>query len=130
MKILAEFCYALGKIHFFFYNCLVNLVFSGKYRRKVFKTMNLSNIEDIIIEYDKDNEYSRFGLLPLIIWYFKNVLELEKRFNSLTVKSKRNHANPIKYRKKPYTEEKMSLAFIVLVLLQIERFSKHYCQLN
>ena len=42
----------------------------------------------------------------------------------LPLSQKRNHANPIKHRKKPYTEEKMSLAFIVLILLQIERFSK------
>jgi len=86
--------------------------------------MDLSNIDHIIIEYDKENESSRFGLLPLIIWYLRNVLELEKRFKTLTVKSKRNHRNPVKYRKKPYPEEKMSIAIVVLILLQVERFSK------
>jgi hypothetical protein len=86
--------------------------------------MDLSNIENIIIKYDKENEYSRFGLLPLIIWYLMYILELERRFKPLTVKSKRNHNKPVKYRKKQYTEEKMALSFVVLILLQIERFSK------
>jgi len=86
--------------------------------------MDISNIENIKIKYSKDNEYSRFGLLPLFIWYLRDILELEKRFKILTVKTKRNHVNPVKYRDKPYTEEKISLAFIVLILLQIERFSK------
>jgi len=86
--------------------------------------MDLSKIENIRINYSKENEYSRFGLLPLLIWYLVSVLELEKRFKVLTVKTKRNHKKPVKYREKPYTEEKMGLAFVVLILLQIERFSK------
>jgi hypothetical protein len=86
--------------------------------------MDLCDINNIEIKYNKDNKYSRFGLLPLLIWYIRNILDLEKRFKILTVKTKRNHVNPIKYREKPYTEEKMSLAFIVLILLQIERFYK------
>lgn len=86
--------------------------------------MDLRNIENIKIKYNKNNEYSRFGLLPLFIWYLRDILELEKRFQTLTVKTKRNHEKPIKYREKPYTEEKISLAFIVLILLQIERFYK------
>ena len=49
---------------------------------------------------------------------------MEERFKTLTVKSKRNHEKPVKYRKKPFPEEKMSLAIVVLVLLQVERFSK------
>jgi hypothetical protein len=86
--------------------------------------MDLGNIENIVIDYNEENDYSRFGLLPLLIWYFRNVLDLETRFKFLTVKSKRNHGKPVKYRKKPYTEEKISLAFVVLILLQIERFSR------
>ena len=86
--------------------------------------MDLSKIENIKINYSKENEYSRFGLLPLLIWYLVNVLELEKRYKILTVKTKRNHKKPIKYREKSYTEEKMGLAVVVLILLQVERFSK------
>jgi hypothetical protein len=88
------------------------------------KPMDFSGIENIVVDYSEENEYSRFGLLPLLIWYFRNVLELEKRFELLTVKSKRNHDNPVKYRKKTYTEEKMSLVFVLLILLQVERFSR------
>ena len=86
--------------------------------------MGFDRIEDIIVDYNMNNDYTRFGLLPLLVWYLNNVLELEKRFNYITTKSKRNHDKPIKYRDKPYPEDKMSLAFIVLILMQIERFSK------
>ena len=86
--------------------------------------MKFDRIEDIIVNYNLNNDYTRFGLLPLMVWYLKNVLELDKRFKSITTKSKRNHDKPVKYRKKPYPEDKMSLAFIVLILLQIERFYK------
>ena len=86
--------------------------------------MDLWPIDYLKIEYSNGNEYSRFGILPLLIWYFREVLELERRFKNLTVKTKRKHKNPVKYRKKPYTEAKISIAIIVLILLQIERFSK------
>ena len=86
--------------------------------------MDCNAIQNIRVDYNLNNDYSRFGILPLMIWYLKNVLELESRFEILTVKSKRNHDKPVKYREKPFTESKMSLAFIVLILLQIERFYK------
>jgi len=86
--------------------------------------VDFTDIKDIHVQYNLDNDFSRFGLLPLLIWYLKETLELESRFGILTVKSKRNHDKPVKYREKPYTESKMSLTFIVLILLQIERFSK------
>ena len=74
--------------------------------------MDLGPIENLKIEYSNENEYSRFGILPLLIWYFREVLELERRFKNLTVKTKRKHKSPVKYRKKPYTETKMSIAII------------------
>lgn len=86
--------------------------------------MDLKGIESISVIERKDNSLSRLGAFPVFAWYILNVLELDKRFEIISVKSKRNNNKHINYRSKPYTESKMSVAIVSLILLQVDRFSK------
>lgn len=99
------------------------IVYFFKISVKGVKPLRLSEVEDILICYNKDNKLSKFGFFPAIAWFNDRVLNLEKRFEELTVKSKRNHADPVKRRTKTFTEAKMCIGIITLVLLQVERFS-------
>jgi len=81
------------------------------------------HIRDILIKFEGD-DLSKYGLFPLFAWYLVDYVQLLRRLKTLTVKRKRNNKNPVKRRNPQFTEAKLGIGLICIILLGIKRLRK------
>ncbi|MFW6108556.1 MAG: hypothetical protein ACOC8D_01955, partial [bacterium] len=63
-------------------------------------------------------------LVHALAWYGREVLGLERLFNRVTVKRRRNPASPVRRRKSAFRDPKMCVDFLAMAWLGVRRLSQ------
>jgi hypothetical protein len=83
----------------------------------------MGHIENIDIEFSQEN-LSKYGIFPLLIWFMLDFLRLKEKFRILSVKRKRNNLAPRRKYTPIFSGVDMAIGIVCVVLLGIKRFEK------